>query len=169
MNSLSYVAAALLLVTGPSLCAAAEVASVSLDRSALHELSDSDLKDLLPALSAIAVITKSEANARAYSAAHAEVLERAAKFARAASASAGDRPLQPPATTARDALRALSPVAATALQRLEERRGTPVPAADLRSTLDSEDFQREYRQALSDFCSSPANARVLACVETDRR
>lgn len=109
-SSLSYVAAAVLLVAGPSLCAAAEVASVSLDRSALHELSDSDLKDLLPALSAIAVITKCEANARAYSAAHAEVLERAATFAKAASASAGDRPLQSSATTARDALRALSPV-----------------------------------------------------------
>ena len=70
----------------------------------------------------------------------------------------------PAAPTRREILRAASPIAVTAIERLEARRGAPIGDDELGEVAKTEAFRLEYEKALAEFCAAPEHKTVLTCV-----
>ena len=66
-------------------------------------------------------------------------------------------------------LQKISPIAYVVVKSLEAKRGSRYKDVEIEEVVKSGDFRHEYGSLLSIFCSQPANEKVLACVELERR
>ncbi|MBK3780321.1 hypothetical protein G3A43_08625 [Paraburkholderia aspalathi] len=69
-----------------------------------------------------------------------------------------------PTLTTRGALKAVSPIAADALAKVEARRHIHFSDAEIEAELHSAEYRKAYESALHEFCGKPENAQVLACL-----